>query len=535
MTITALYYFGDSFSDAGALFELSSEAIDAVEATLGAPTGLAPIPVSPPYDGVFSDGPVFTQIAPGLLGLDDDAVFNFAAGAAQAVGALPFAEIAAPVVPPAFLAAAPPEIAGFDVNLGAQVERFLAQAAIAPPPPGAAANLLIGPNDLLNFAPSSEAAAPFEALALVGDIVDAILDAARTIAGAGVDTVILNTLPAASFFPASNLVSAEEQELAELLVGGVNAGLRLGALGLSAEGIDVRIVDLNALTDAIEADPGGFGIQETEEPALLGTGTSIVENPAVDFDALGFGPDQLLFFDLVHPTTATHGVIAAFSAASLTADLRLGTDFSLPVFGDGGRDLILAQDGDDAVFAFGGSDIALGGLGNDVMRLGSGSDLGNGGSGNDTIFGGSGVDVAVGAAGDDLIRGGSGGDGLAGGLGSDAVHGGLGGDLFLYVEESLIGGDGSGVDHYFGGLGFDRLALALSAETLAVEQAAFEAGFTPGRAYTFQSFDLTIRGIEEVVFTDGFGFGFAPGETPDVAVSGALADRLAEADLFGFV
>jgi hypothetical protein len=63
--------------------------------------------------------------------------------------------------------------------------------------------------------------------------------------------------------------------------------------------------------------------------------------------------------------------------------------------------------------------------------------------------------------------------------------------------------------------------------TLDVEEA--EVPTTLGKSYTIESMNLTINGIEKIVFTTDFGF-------DDVTLpGGVLGDRLHEADLFGFV
>lgn len=532
MSFSEIYYFGDSITDSGGIFELTSEAA----AQLLAATGIAipPVPLSPPYAEQFSNGAVYPEIAPALLGIDEDDVFNFSLGGAEALGSLTLEDQLAAALPADLFAVASavvdPALLAFDTNLDAQVDRFLAQAAEAPPAPGSAASLFIGLNDFNAFAPSSALTAPFELLALVGGILDATLDAARTIAGAGVDTIILNTLPDTSFFPVSNFLPpdlAALVPLADIAVDLLNAGLKLGALGLGLDGIDVEVVDLALITDEIEADLSAFGFQELAQPVLLGAGTSVDPNPALTAPV-----EQTVFFDLLHPSTNLHGIFAAFTAESLESETVFrgnGDDFVLRF---GSDDLILTQDGDDRVFSGGGADVILAGLGDDSVSAGRGSDLVSGGAGDDVIRGNRGDDVLAGADGDDYLYGGSGDDGLIDGLGNDVLDGGRGDDIFLYTESSLVGGPGGDTDLFSGGSGTDTLILALTAESLALEQAAFDAGFTPGQSFTFASLGLTITGIENVVFQEGFGFAFAEGGLP--APSGDLGERLAEADLWGF-
>ena len=113
-----MYYFGDSLTDSGNLFALTSQLL---------PVGI-PLEVAG-YDQKFSNGDVYSDIAPELLGITAENVENFAVGGARAVGVRTIAENFDLDIEPGLN-----PIADFDVNLGGQVTRFLAQAAIDPPP-----------------------------------------------------------------------------------------------------------------------------------------------------------------------------------------------------------------------------------------------------------------------------------------------------------------------------------------------------------------------------------------------------------------
>jgi hypothetical protein len=91
-----IYAVGDSLSDSGGIFELSSEVLALVAAAGIDTDGLQPIPISPPYAGKFSNGPVLPEITAELLGAT---LINFSFGGAQALGTLPFGVIAGSVIP----------------------------------------------------------------------------------------------------------------------------------------------------------------------------------------------------------------------------------------------------------------------------------------------------------------------------------------------------------------------------------------------------------------------------------------------------
>lgn len=130
-----IIYFGDSYTDSGEFFALSSALLT------------QPLP-SPAfgYDGQVSNGPVYADIAPRLLGIPADDVLNYAVGGARAVGEqdmgalLAGSPLARPDPDPAYLS--------YDINLGAQVDRFLEDAAGMGDLSGSAASITIGLNDL---------------------------------------------------------------------------------------------------------------------------------------------------------------------------------------------------------------------------------------------------------------------------------------------------------------------------------------------------------------------------------------------------
>ncbi|MEM8792656.1 MAG: SGNH/GDSL hydrolase family protein [Pseudomonadota bacterium] len=531
-----IFYFGDSLTDGGGIFNLSSAAIDLADMFGFDTSGLVPIPISPPYAGVFSNGPVYAQLAPGLLGIPEEQVFNFAFGGAEALGVDTLLDSSGAAIPPELqdVDALPPELAALltqNTNLPGQLELFEAEIAESGPPlPNSAASVFIGLNDFQSFDPISELTAPIEIAVLATQVIDANLDAARQLSNAGVGTIILNTLPDASFFPVISEIDPDIAALGDIAVGIVNAGLRIGASVLEDEGINVEIVDLNRLAEEVTDDSSTFGFLEIVEPALLVPSFDVVPNPAL----AGANLEQVAFFDPIHASAALQEVFAGFTEASLTSNTIFRGDLPNLVFGERGADLVLSGGGNDAVFLRGGDDTAIGGTGNDALYGQRGSDLISGGSGDDKIYGGSGVDVVAGGSGNDLILGGRADDGLSDGLGDDMLFGQSGDDAFFFTESALIGGDGSDNDVFDGGSGEDTLFLALTEDSFDFETARFKESFEPGEEFEFEALGLVIDNIESVVFSIGLGFDDAIDSAAEF-LDDVLVDRLADADLFGFV
>ncbi|MBY0447271.1 MAG: hypothetical protein K2P95_01155, partial [Hyphomonadaceae bacterium] len=272
-----LFIFGDSLSDPGGpnagVFGLSTQLL----AAAGLTGIVAPTPVAP-YETRFSNGQVFTQVFPGLLGLSDQQISNFAIGSARSIGAQPFSALTGGAIP-----AATPQLAqilGTDINLGGQVARF----AAAFPDPGAnsAAFIFIGENDLGALGSILDPSDPLGALAQVSATVSGVISsnlaAAQTLLASGVQTIILANLPATSFFPLSGLLDPTLQALGDGAIAAINGGLELGAASLRAAGADVRILDLAALAANVQADPTAFGFL-TLQPVLAATGGTPVFNP----------------------------------------------------------------------------------------------------------------------------------------------------------------------------------------------------------------------------------------------------------------
>ncbi|MEM8849185.1 MAG: SGNH/GDSL hydrolase family protein [Pseudomonadota bacterium] len=515
-----IVYFGDSLTDSGVFF------------------GLADLVLTEPfpsaifgYDGQFSNGDVYSDIAPELLGIDVD---NFAVGGARAVGEAPAIFLPFGPLGDAFLdpEATPDEIdfvSTFDINLGGQVARFLETLGGGPAPAGTAASIFIGLNDFNAFMPSSEGDIIAEFTILAGDVLSATLGSAGALLSNGVSKVYVNNLLPADFFPAFLLAPPAVQAIGVDALAGYNATLE--ATAAATFGPAVEIIDLNIIGIEIQNDPTAFGFLNITDPLFFGTGgdpfidTStgtpipvFAQNPALD----GLDVDQFAFYDFLHFTTALHGVIGAYTASVIEGNVTVLTDGDDREYLGRGDDLVLAGLGDDVVSLGRGDDIALAGLGDDLVFAGRGDDIVSGGSGDDRVFGGRGDDVLAGGEGDDLLKGGSGRDVLIDGLGSDVAFGGRGSDVFLYTEASLIGGT-TGEDHdiFFGGRGRDTLVLALSDETRALVEDDLNGGW-------FEHLDaigVTTIGIERFVFVDS---------RLDLAEIDTAA-RLAEADLWGLV
>lgn len=510
MPLDRIIYFGDSLTDSDEFFKLASALT------------VFPLPSALfGYAGQFSNGDVYADIAPTILSIGADESLNYAVGGARAVGNNPLG---------LFLANSPlavpnpdPELVAFDSNLTAQVDRFLEDAPGLGDLSNSAVSIFIGLNDLNGLASSVDPAnfnfGEFAAQAqqLAADIVASTFSAAQRAVQAGVGTVILNTLPSSDFFPLGDGIPSEIAGFGNQLVDGINSALVQNAAGLELLGINTVIVDFAALSEEIQANGNGYGFLNTDDSFFIGTGADpefvdpdgdgplppqpfFAINPTVaDLDA-----DQFAFYDLLHPTTALHGVLGAFQAATIAGDniefLGDLANFSRGTFDD---DLIFAQGGNDRAIGGAGEDVIFGGDGRDYVRGGGQNDILGGGGGDDFLIGDFGSDVLAGNDGNDFLSGALGADAIIDGLGSDRGFGGAGNDLFFYAEASLIGGTtGDDRDFYRGGSGEDTLFLVVSEENRESVEAEIARGGSFINAKNFSSIGLRTVEIENFVLLD---------------------------------
>jgi phospholipase/lecithinase/hemolysin len=475
---STLVVFGDSLSDNGNLFDLIGQ------------------PAPPAWEGRASNGPTYAEQLAKMLHMRlDDRAF----AAAEASDASP------PVlIDPATGHALP-------INLSNQLAGYIADLHGHQAPHHTTALINIGSNDYQGFLQSNLPKNAQTIQAEVQNVVGSIAQAIDTLTHAGVEKIVLFTLPDFGITPAAQA----QGPLAVAVAHAVDVANNTALAQLAAIHPNVQVVDVFQLSEAFFADPHSFGFSADLNQTWvgqLGTGTH------------QFAPNEVAFFDGIHPTTAAHGIVAAFADAVLTSD---STQFL-----DGTQSVIHAGHGDNFIFAtpinpanpalnddytiFGGpgDDVIFAGSGNVTVHGGSGSDLIAAGSGNATLHGGSGADVLeTNSTGTNMLAGGEGGDALiVNRAGTNALFGGSGNDLFVFKESaSIVKSDGSfnfGQQLIRGGSGHDTLTFiindqnanaesALIAEFLKIES-AFDLAARHGHAGSFEIDGLHVSGIERI-------------------------------------
>lgn len=507
-SVTKVVAFGDSATDNGNLFSMLDTTLrgDQDPAELG-------------YQSGYSNGQMHIDyMTDAFDGVELD---NYAIASARAIGSFSFW---------AFLLNnnllqyqklfSENSLLDTDINLGGQVGRFLADSE-GEDLSDTLATVNIGTNDYFAFTAWPAGMELFFNYMIMLGITGSIEDQVTALTEAGVGHIAINTIGSTRNSPITADIADSGHAMYDFIYGLHNKALRELAAEMQALGHDVVILETGEMQNQITADLTAFGFI-----APMDTITVIRDeegNQVLDPHE-GYDADQMAYYDIQHTTTAYNAVIGIFEAESLTKEVQILDDGNNAINGTDGGDLVLAKDGDDFVALKAGDDTLIAGQGNDTADGGKGNDLLSGGSGDDVLYGGDNHDVLAGNDGDDILNGGRGNDVLIAGLGNDQMNGDRGNDLFLFCEETLIGGDGTGINTIDGGAGDDTLYLAISEETRLL----FEGQGPNGEIDMDGLLDylnLTVTDIEHIIVVD---------DRADLAALEADA-RLADADLWGMV
>ncbi|MBW4565305.1 MAG: SGNH/GDSL hydrolase family protein [Mojavia pulchra JT2-VF2] len=266
-----IYVFGDSFSDTGNVFNASN--------------GI--IPPSPTYfNGRFSNGSVWVDYLASDLGLTFNPKNNFAFGGATTG----FENLGVPSLP----------------GLQQQINSFVVGNQTADP--NALYIIWAGTNDYLSYF--------FDSIPNPTKTIENLSAAVTSLAADGAKDIMVVNLPDLGKMPVANFDSQSSNffnTLSSTHNSSLNTTLKFLSQQLSP---DINIIELNvnSLFDKIIADPEEFGFTNAIN-SCLGRDLSVVPIDVPTLPVL-CNPDKFLFWDEIHPTTATHKLIGelAFSA-----------------------------------------------------------------------------------------------------------------------------------------------------------------------------------------------------------------------------
>ncbi|MEH2177201.1 SGNH/GDSL hydrolase family protein [Nostoc sp.] len=265
-----IYVFGDSFSDTGNVFNATN--------------GI--VPQKPLYfNERFSNGPVWVEYLASDLGLTFNPNTNFAFGGATTG----FKNIGISTLP----------------GLQQQIKSFTTANPYADP--NSLYILWAGVNDYLDYF--------FQGTPNPTQSVTNLSTAVKSLAAVGARDIMVLNVPDLGKFPVTG-GNSQISSLLSTFTSKHNSSLTTNLKLLSQElnpNVNIIPLDVNSLFNRIIADPEEFNLTN-------GTDSCIGDSPVVPIkvttQAVICIPDKFLFWDEVHPTTATHKLIGklAFSA-----------------------------------------------------------------------------------------------------------------------------------------------------------------------------------------------------------------------------
>ena len=313
---SALYVFGDSLSDGGSDLALST-------ALRQATGGAFPLVPGAPadYQGRFSNGRVGVDYLATALGLPLTAHYvtppflgGVTGGNNYAQGGATSGTANASV--PGTLNLGPTTVStGFN-GMSAQVADYLAVAHVADP--NAAYVVWAGANDFLTFG-SAGVAPGCSGSAIAVTICTAITNitsAVATLASLGAHHIVVPNLP--DLGATARAIAGGPASIAQghAISVAFNAGLATSLSGLSAlyPG-EILPFDLYSAFNDVLANPAAYGFTNTTMACLSGSAADATST--ITAACAAAGPNQYVYWDDIHPTTATHAIIGQRLAAVL--------------------------------------------------------------------------------------------------------------------------------------------------------------------------------------------------------------------------
>lgn len=265
-----LYVFGDSLSDTGNMYAASGHSL----------------PPAPYYDGGrSSNGALWVEQFAPAIGLSYNLANNYAWVGAGTGYSNAWDPTSAHVFP----------------GLADEVNTFAAGLGGGLADPNALYVVWAGPNDFLSITDPNQVAA-----AITNGVTN-MATAVATLSAVGAQHFLVPNMPDLGLTPRANVAGMSAQ------MGGITAAYNLGLeIALSSLGLDITIPDTAALMQAIVADPTAYGLTNAtdwcfnEMELYMGGTPTVCSNP-----------QEYLFWDSVHPTTAGHGLMANLFASAI--------------------------------------------------------------------------------------------------------------------------------------------------------------------------------------------------------------------------
>lgn len=310
-TFEALNIFGDSLVDSGNLFNLTSTFAD---------QGIPALPPSPPYAQKNSNGPIWIdnvgqslELSPTLI--TDILLDPTASAPTQGINYAFAGALSSDIH---ILDSAVPPLADALPGFQDQVATAAAIASIAPLSPDALNVVWVGSNDYNEafFSPDSLQGLTLEQLP--NFVTDNVINGITQLHSLGAKSFLVPNLPPIGDAPVADFLDAQAQQDISSVLNQLSTAhnellsAKLSAFGQSQPDTNIITLDINTLIKDILANPDEFGLTNVTDACLINF------QPGFLFEGICDNPDQFLFWDDVHPTTAAYEIVSDFALAALS-------------------------------------------------------------------------------------------------------------------------------------------------------------------------------------------------------------------------
>ncbi len=314
-SFTGLNVFGDSLADSGNLFNLTD--------ALLSPFGLPAVPPSPPYAQRNSNGPIWIENVGQALGLSPilatELIINPSTTPPPTQG-INFAFAGALSSDIHILDDDFPLLDAFFPGVLDQIEAFTALSATLPVDPDALNVIWSGANDYNEafFSPASLGSLSLGELP--NFVTDNIITGLTQLSSVGAKEFLVVNLPSIGDAPLADFLDAQTPidvpTTLNQLIDTHNALLsaKLDAFSQSQPDANVIVLDINTLFAEILANPNAFSLTNVTDACLINF------QPGFQFDGVCNNPEEFLFWDDTHPTTAAYRIVSDFALAALHDD-----------------------------------------------------------------------------------------------------------------------------------------------------------------------------------------------------------------------
>ncbi|MEM6351786.1 MAG: SGNH/GDSL hydrolase family protein [Cyanobacteria bacterium P01_D01_bin.14] len=311
-TFSSLTIFGDSLMDTGNLYNITD------------PFGFGiGIPPSPPYNQRNVNDLLWIDMVQQELGLSPVLLtelivnpdprraaegINFASAGALSSD-VHVADDQIPLLDP------------FLLGLQEQIDLFSLFTTVRPADPTGLYAVWAGANDYTDFFFDPTSAGGLSPAELPAAVTDNVVGSVVELAQLGAKYILVPNLPSLGLLPFADFLNPlDPQQDIPALLSQLSAAhnqllaAKLAAVEAQFDGLNVIELDIESLFASAIANPADFGFTNVDTPCLINF------QPGFQFDGVCDNPDEFLFWDDVHPTSAAHAKVAELALATLMTE-----------------------------------------------------------------------------------------------------------------------------------------------------------------------------------------------------------------------